>query len=53
MSHTSSAGSQKLRHWLWELTTFCKRQFGEDVSAETDPGGFQHLCEFPLPEFSV
>lgn len=53
MSHTSSAGPQKLRHWDGELTTFCKRQFGEDASAETQCGGFQHLSEFPLPKFSV
>lgn len=40
MSHTSSAGPQKLRHWVRELTTFCKRQFGEGRFRRNRTWGF-------------
>lgn len=50
MSHSSSAGPQKLRHWLREVTTFCKRHFGEEMLPPRHIVGVFRTCvSFPSP----
>lgn len=47
-----TAGVQKPKHKIKELSTFCKRQFGEG-HLRAESGDFQNLGKFSLPKFSV